>query len=428
MAGLRFFLGLRTTIWGLVALLAFTSAAAAAEKVLHNFGNGYDGIGPQFGNLIFDTAGNLYGVTPTGGSAGDGAVFQMTPNQDGGWTERVIYNFRYGDDGAEPSGGLVMDGTGNLYGTTMYGSSHNCGTVYELMPNGSGGWTEKQLHLFRRNNADGCRPYAGLIFDTQGNLYGTTYEGGSLSLGAAFELSPNGSGGWTERVVHNFGMGTDGTNPAAPLTLDSAGNLYGTTVNSGYAGCSCGTVFEMTPNGDGSWTEKTLHSFGIGGVGGAFPYSPVIFDTQGNLYGTTSSGGTVTCGDEGCGTAYELTPNGDGGWTYKTIHNFGLYNGDGTNPIGGLILDSRGNLFGTTVNGGNFECQFTTNPGCGTVFQLAPNGSGGWAESKLHNFGIVSSDGNQPFSGLILDSTGNLYGTTEYGGGNDDGTVFEVTP
>jgi uncharacterized repeat protein (TIGR03803 family) len=229
--------------------------------------------------------------------------------------ESVLHAFKpRGTDGANPSAGLIFDAAGNLYSTTGLGGTYNVGTVFELTPNGSGGWTEKVLHNFNNNGTDGASPNA-VIFDAAGNLYGTTNQGGDYGAGTVFELTPNGSGGWTEKKLHNFGNGTDGASPNAVI-FDAAGNLYGTTEQGGVY--NAGTVFEMTPNGSGGWTEKKLYSFGINGTDGTYPYVGLIFDTAGNLYGTTNQGG-----DYGAGTAFEMTPNGSGGWTEKKLHNFG---------------------------------------------------------------------------------------------------------
>ncbi|MGB8888000.1 MAG: choice-of-anchor tandem repeat GloVer-containing protein [Candidatus Korobacteraceae bacterium] len=267
------------------------------ETVLHSFGSGTDGTQPLV-SLIFDAAGNLYGTTYEGGIHGAGTVFELSPGQGGGWTEKVLHSFGSGTDGAYPLYGVSLTGSaGNLYGTTYEGGIHGLGTVFELSPSGGGNWTEKVLHSFG-SGADGASPYAELIFDTSGNLYGTTFAGGIHSSGTVFELSPSG-GDWTEKVLHSFGNGTDGTEPFASL-IDAAGNIYGTTIGGGLHGA--GTAFELSPRDDGSWTETELHSFSDGSDGG-YPYAGLIFDRAGNLYGTTWQGGI-----HGAGTAFEITP------------------------------------------------------------------------------------------------------------------------
>src|SRR5664279_5403051 len=206
--------------------------------------------------------------------------------------EQVLHNFNNnGTDGTFPQAGLIVDGAGNLYGTTSEGGTYiscsgGCGTVFELTPNGSGGWTETVLHNFNSNGTDGANPYAGLIFDAAGNLYGTTTTGGTYYVGTVFELSPSQGGGWTEKVLYSFNYnGTDGNYPQASLTIDAAGNLYGTTWAGGPYGYGYGTVFELTPAAGGGWTETVLHNFV--GTDGAAPLAGLIFDAAGNLYGTT---------------------------------------------------------------------------------------------------------------------------------------------
>ena len=393
-----------------VALLATSSWAG--EKVLHSFGTiGSDGQQP-LAVLIFDQAGNLYGTTYAGGTLGLGTVFEMTPDGSGGWTTTVLHNFGQDTDGAKPWAGLTFDAAGNLYGTTYSGGSRNEGAVFKMSPNGSGGWTERVIHNFGISGTDGQNPEAGVIFDGAGNLYGTTYNGGSHSFGVVFEMLPNGSGGWTERVLHNFGASSmDGQNLWAGLIFDSSGNLYGTTYAGGSRGQ--GTVFQMSPNGSGGWTERVIHNFGAAYDGTAPERGSLVRDSAGNLYGITFYGGGFNLG-----TAYKVSPNGSGGWTEAIIHSFGRGH-DGANPYSGLILDGSGNFYGTTGFGGSNTK--------GTVFKISPNGSGGWTESILHNFG-GTGDGIEPVGGVIRDSAGNLYGTTYNGGSNSWGTGYEITP
>jgi uncharacterized repeat protein (TIGR03803 family) len=393
-----------------IAMLFVTGPwAAAQEQVLHSFNhNGMDGIVPD-GGVIFDAAGNVYSTTWAGGTYSGGTVFELTPQGGGGWTEKVLYSFGNGTDGAFLAAGLIFDTAGNLYGTTAGGGTYSKGTVFELTPQGGGGWTEKVLYSFNGNGTDGYAPYSGLVFDGAGNLYGTAYYGGTYSRGTVFELTPQGGGGWTEKVLHSFGNGTDASAPFAGLTFDSAGNLFGTTeVGGASGGCApygCGTVFELTPGGGGTWTEKVVYSFG-NGTDGTIPKAGVIFDAAGNLYGTTYQGGTYNLG-----ALFELTPLRGGTWTEQVLHNFG--NGtDGANPYARLIFDSAGNLYGTTYQGGSY--------GGGTVFRFNAQG-----EVLLQNFS--GTDGAAPVAGLVLDTAGNLYGTTSSGGASNEGAVFEVT-
>jgi len=338
----------------------------------------------------------------------------MTPDGSGGWTEKVLHNFGTASDGRYPEAGLIFDGNGNLYGATGGGGTHTRGTVFELTPDGSGGWTEKVLHNFGSGD-DGAEPNSSLIWDNAGNLYGATGQGGTHGVsggaGTVFEMTPNGDGSWTEKVLHNFGSGMDGLNPKAGLIFDAAGNLYGTTYYGGTH--SSGTVFELTPNGDGSWTEKVLHNFGSG-MDGQYPWAGLIFDAAGNLYGTTADGGSHGRG----GIVFEMSPDGSGGWTEKILHNFNSGK-DGGFPEAGLIFDGNGNLYGTTGAGGSLNW--------GTAFEMTPDGSGGWTEFLLHNFGI-GNDGRSPYSGLVFDNAGHLYGTTNAGSTYGEGMVFEITP
>ena len=340
--------------------------------------------------------------------------------------EKKLYSFGHGSDGTNPQAGLVSDAAGNLYGTTYDGGNNEpccggAGTVFELTPNGDGTWTEKVLYDFIDNGADGTNPVAGLIFDAAGNLYGTTSLGGtygwgqsSYGDGTVFELTPSADGTWTEKVLHSFGNGTDGINPGASLIFDATGDLYGTTTGGGIH--DSGTVFELSPGQGGGWTEKVLHSFNPNGADGASPAGSLIFDAAGNLYGTTSSGGAY-----GAGTAFELTRNQDGNWEEPPrLRHFG-HDLDGLHPYANLIFDAAGNLYGTTWAGGGHNQ--------GTVFELTPVGGGRWSEKQVHDFVYgTGGDGQNPPAALIFDAAGHLYGTTYQGGTYNAGTVFEITP
>jgi uncharacterized repeat protein (TIGR03803 family) len=409
----RPFLGLKIA-FVTVAVALLTDGAMASEKVLHNFGiTNTDGSNP-YSALIFDGSGSLYGTTSSGGAGRGGTVFETSPNGSGGWSTKVLHNFGLVEnDGQQPEAGLIFDGAGNLYGTTEYGGSQGFGTVFELSPNGSGGWTERVLHNFGISSSDGKTCFSALVFDGAGNLYGTTADGGSHGFGTVFEMTPNGGGGWTEHVIHNFGgPPNDGNAPYAGLIFDAAGNLYGTTVGGG--SINGGAVFEMTPNGSGGWTTRVLYSFRPDDGDGEDPYAPVTFDSAGNLYGTTTYGAS-----NDSGIVFELTPNGSGGWTETVLHRFGSSGNDGVNPVAGLIVNAHGNLYGTTQNGGGGLD--------GTVFELTPNGSGGWTERILHNFGF-GFDSESPSAAMVLDSAGNLYGTAYVGGSRGSGTIFEIMP
>jgi len=403
-------------------MLAPSAWAQSKYKVLHQFSSDYpqhyDGLAP-YGGLIFDAAGNLYGTTASGGER-EGTVFKLTPNTDGSWTESVLYGFGFnGGDGSSPMAGPILDAAGNLYGTTYLGGGQGVGTVFDLTPNPDGSWTHTVLHTFYPSQWGdaGIWPYAGLILDAAGNLYGTTVGGGAYGYGVVFELTPNLDGSWTESVLYSFTGGTDGANPYAGLIFDNTGNLYGATVGGGLYGY--GVVFKLKPHANGSWTEKVLHKF-TGGKEGANPYAALVFDIAGNLYGTTVNGGPY-----GYGVAYKLTPNTAGCWTPKILHKF-TGGKDGANPYAALVLDAAGNLYGTTWAGGTH--------GLGVVFKLNLGPDGKWGEHVLHAF--AGQPARNPYAGLVLDRAGNLYGTTatgdtdcsSYWSHQDCGAVFEITP
>jgi uncharacterized repeat protein (TIGR03803 family) len=403
----------------ILAIIILTTAAGAQEKytTLYKFSGGKDGNGP-FSGLVFDKSGNLYGTTFYGGVYGAGTVFELAPKPTGGWTESVLYSFTGGADGANPQPGdaLTIDPAGNLYGAAGSGGSscdipQGCGVIFELSPT-SGGWTESVIHTFT-GGSDGAAPYAGLIFDSAGNLYSTTWNGGNSNCGTGcgvvFKLAPAGDGDWTETVPCTFAnFGSFGANSDAGVILDSAGNLYGVTWYGGEYGW--GVVFKLTANPDGSWTESVLHQF-LGDTDGAHPRAHLIFDSAGNLYGTT--------GNEyasGYGTVFVLAPNSDGTWTKHTLHQF-TGGKDGANPYVGLTFDSAGNLYGTTNNGGEY--------GYGVVFKLTRTSTGGWKFSVLTAFN--DTRGAYPRGDLILDGAGNVYGTTYGDGSKTFGSVFEIT-
>jgi uncharacterized repeat protein (TIGR03803 family) len=421
------FLGAASAALMIVILITLVLApggwAQSKYKTLYKFTGGADGSYPPAG-LIFDAAGNLYGTTAFGGAHNAGTVFELTPNADGGWTESVLYSFTGGKDGWNPEASLIFDSGGSLYGTTIGGGGGSGnGTVFKLMPNPDGSWTESVLHSFQ--GKDGELPDAGVIFDSGGSLYGATTGGGAFGIGTVFKLTPNPDGSWTESVLHSFQGGRDGSYPNfGSLLFDATGNLYGATTSGGKGSCTdflsgCGTIFELTPKPDGTWTEQILHRFS-GGNDGSGPEATLIFDKSGNLYGTTTFGGT-----HGIGNVFELMPNSEGSWTEKVLHQF---KGGAWGSPGGVIFDQAGNLYGTTVTGGNLTiCHGYSILGCGVVFKLAPNSNGGWNETVLHTF--MDHPGAFPYGLPIFDAAGNLYGTTA---GNNFkktfGSVYEIMP
>ena len=332
----------------------------------------------------------------------------------GAWganTENVLYAFQ-GNNDCAAYGSLILDPAGNLYGTTFGGFVVN-GEVYELSPSGSG-WTQTILHTFA-GGSDGRNPVTGLVRDQSGNLYGTTPAGGSSDRGVVYELSPNGSG-WTETVLYAFSGGNDGAIPYSGLILDQAGNLYGATSQGGAGGNGGnGLVFKLT-RGSSGWTESVLYTF-TGGNDGSFPQGNLLFDPAGNLYGTTTQGGVG-----GWGTAFKLTPSA-GGWTETTLHGFTNGN-DGAQPMSGVIRDRSGVLYGTANGGGSGSL--------GVVFQLRPYPTiqsttrAGWMETPIYRF-TGGSDGAGPDTGVIFDQAGNLDGAAG-GGGSGWGVVYQLTP
>jgi uncharacterized repeat protein (TIGR03803 family) len=377
------------------------------ETILYEFQNGTDGSSP-LGGLLMDAGGNLYGTTQFGGSASAGTAFELVSNGSGGYTEKVIYTFQGAADGGGPLSALIMGQSGALYGTASQGGSAGYGTVFELSPNGSGNFTESVLYSFK-GGTDGISPGAALIRDANGNLYSTTGGGGAQNSGTVFELAPNGEGGFSESVLYSFQGRPDGAGPTGALLRDLNGNLYGTTTGGGSA--SAGTVFELKPVGNGNYAESLLYAF-TGGADGALPYGSLIVDEGGNLYGTA-----YNSGDHHNGVVFKLTPIGNGGYTESVLYDF-PYFFDGDGPIGSLIMDAAGNLYGTTDSGGIGES--------GTVFKLAPNGNGGFSEAVLYGFQGAGTDGFYPNTNLIMDSSGNLFGTAQGGGNVGAGIVFEV--
>jgi uncharacterized repeat protein (TIGR03803 family) len=413
----------RTWIWMTVvylfaamAVAAIPSAQAQTFNVLHTFTGGGDGGNPYSG-LTMDQAGNLYGTAYAGGS-GYGTVYRLK-RSGANWILNPLYSFAGGTDGANPEARVIFGPDGLLYGTTLFGGvvgcgPSGCGTVFDLRPTPRTctaalcPWTETVIHRFA-SGADGNYPEFGdLIFDRIGNAYGVTYDGGSGGLGTVFELTPS-EEGWTENVLYNFPSSrNDGIFPGA-VTRDAAGNLYGTTFNGGPS--NNGTVFQLTYSPGVGWKENVLYSFENGSDGG-LPIAGVIFDQSGNLYGATENGGSG-----GGGTVFELTPS-NGNWIYNLLYSFpGGYR---CGPVGNLVRDRAGNLYGTTVCDGANQA--------GSVFELTPSG-GSWTYTSLHDF-TGGGDGAVPTSNLIFDNNGSLYGTAAYGGGLacNCGVVFEIMP
>ena len=360
------------------------------------------------------------------------AAFFGSSSDGDEWTLTSLYDF-FTTDAASPLSSLIQDASGNLYGTADFEGIYDIGAVYELTPNGSGGWKENVIYNFAsgvNNFVNGVYP-SGLTMDTAGNLYGTAGFSGPSEYGSVFELSPLPDGKWQEKDLVDFGGGLD--QPLGGVVFDHAGNLYGTTSRGGSNGL--GAIFELVPGANGQWTEKTIHSFDGYPNDGASPAAGLIMDEAGNFYGTTQKGGnSANCtggGGQavGCGTVFRLSVTANGGWQVQLLYSFKGSTIDGASPVAPLILDSAGNLYGTTRQGGiKAGCsQENGLPTCGTVFELSPNASS-WMESILYEFTNSAGDGAVPVAAVTFDRAGNLWGTTSVGGTVGDGTVFELTP
>jgi uncharacterized repeat protein (TIGR03803 family) len=380
--------------------------------VLYSFQHTRDGRNPNTTREVRDAVGNLYGITAGGGYRkcfnlrGCGVVFKL----DVSGKENVLHRF-HGDQ--EFPDGLVRDGAGNLYGITGSGGTGRgcgpqagCGIVFKLKQKSGGRWTEETLHNFMGGYADGAYPNAILAQDEAGNLYGTTSEGGAAgcNCGIVFKLAPNGN----ETVLYNFAFGPNGARPAAGVIRDAEGNLYGTTYQGGASSqacpVGCGVVFRL----DTAGAETVLHSF-TDAPDGAYPLAALVRDQAGNLYGTTLAGGTARRCEIGCGTVFKVDVTGK----ESMLHRFGNRS-DGAYPVAALVRDQAGNLYGTAPSGGVYHG--------GIVFKIDITGR----ESVLHSFS-GGADGGRPTSGLIQDAAGDLYGAT-IGGTLSFGTLFRLTP
>jgi uncharacterized repeat protein (TIGR03803 family) len=418
-----------------VSLLGFAHLAPAQETILHNF-NGMRGASPGV-SLVADSAGNLYGTTIAGGASGTacngngcGTVFELSPVA-GKWEFKVLHNFGSGTDGQLPNASLILDSSGNLYGDTYQGGTSGFGTVFTLIPQPNGTWREKVLYNFT-GGSDGGYPQAALMLDSSGNIYGTGSGGGLQSAncpfikgcGVVFELIPTSQSRWREKVLYHFGGPPDGWFLLGGVVLDGAGNLFGTSAFGGEF--NSGMVFELSPGASG-WTESIVHSFNVDGTDGAIPAVGLLSDGIGSFYGTTLNGGTSVsgCGGFGCGTAFELRKGAGGNWTETILHSF-TGAADGGEPGAQLVFDSAGNLYSTAIVGGNSSTG-CGGLGCGTVFELKPSTNGSWQLTTLHNFGN-GNDGTVPYGSVIFGINGDLYGTTNQGGSDSLGTAFELTP
>jgi len=379
----------KLTLVSAVLIVALRPAFAQTETVVHSFvtgGKKPDGSLPFLATLLRDKTGKLYGTTQSGGAHNQGSIYRISFNKKGKAVEKLLYSFDY-TDGSEPYGGLIMDKSGTLYGTTVAGGTTGYGTVFKLTKKG----VQTVLHSFGApGSGDGYYPYQGVVMDAAGNLYGTTVQGGTFNWGIVYKISSSG----VYSKVYTFGGAPDGGSPVAGLTIDGSGNLFGTTASGGIYSNS-GTVYEITAAG----AYSKLHDVDIYTGEGSVLWGGVVLDSAGNLYGTTT------------GTVFQLTPGG----VYTVLYTFGSQAGDGSSCYAGLVMDSAGNLYGTTLYGGS--------AGNGTVFEVTGLGS----EKVPYDFG-GTPDGSYPYSALTIDPSGNLYGTSHYGGSAGLGAVFKVVP
>jgi uncharacterized repeat protein (TIGR03803 family) len=383
-----------------VFALAGVAWAASTYKVLYSFKGGADG-GGVFAGVASDDKGNLYGTTTGGGSHGEGTAFELIRNPRGKWSETVLYSFCAQprcSDGASPQSTPVFDASGNLYGATN-------GTSFELSP-GQDGWSFNVIY-----DAGSASGYA---IDRSGKLYGAN--------GGVWELSQGGNE-WSETFLHIFCARQDcrdGDNALAPPALDALGNLYGTTEfgggnNAPECSIGCGVVYQVQALGGGKWKYQVLHRFAAFPNDGLMPQAGVTVDSKGNVYGTTLYAG------ETAGTVFELSPQQDGHWKEAILYDFPNFEKNGGAPVGGVTFDNLGNLYGTASAGGDPNCQ------CGVVFKMTPQANGKWTYTVLHRF--KGSDGYGPGYNLLFDPTyKHLYGTTAAGGSGGYGVVYEITP
>jgi uncharacterized repeat protein (TIGR03803 family) len=400
-------------------------SSSAKYKVLYRFTGGADGHQPAPG-LIQDATGALYGATTFGGGAAAsgggccGTIFRFDPATR---NKTVLYTFLGGSDGQEPSS-PIEDKTGALYGTTYSGGdNNNDGTVYKLTPS-SAGYSESILYRFK-GGIDGANPSSALKANQWGGLFGVTVHGGTNGLGTVFRLTPT-SSGYVETILYSFKGGRDGATPRATILMGAAGDLYGTTLEGGGGQClgiengpaGCGTVYELVRSS--GYAERVLYRF-QGGLDGANPYGGIIADSHGSLYGTTGNGGSFTgcvpdAGGKGCGTAFKLTRT-NRGYAEIILHRFKSVRG-GHGPGGNLVIGSNGQLYGATLVGGEERW--------GTLFALTPT-SKAYQETVLYTFTGLS-DGANPLGSLTIANNGDLVGTTQGGGTSGDGTLFELAP
>lgn len=406
-----------------LAAIAFGTAASApaqTETTIYNFGATGAPAYP-YGGFTLDSGGNLYGTTSSGGANRSGTVYKLAL-VSGAWQETTLYSFTGGADGGSPYAPPIFDAKGNLYGTASIGGAYKAGVIYELTPATGGGWQQTVLYSFT-GGLDGGYSFGNLVFDKTGNLYGSNAEGGpqpncqgdGSGCGVIFELSPSASGKWHLKVLHTFTAGWDGVGPAS-LTFDASGNLFGSAPGA-WGGFEApngpGLVFELTPGTGGPWRDSIVYAF-RGAIDGGLP-SGIIFDAAGNMYGAGADGGILdNCysgyGPIGCGVVFKISPIAGGKWKETTLYAFQAST-DGSQPDGGVVFDN-GKLYGSTFSG--------------AIYELSQAANGDWHDSTAYNFD--GTNGSIPEGTLVVDAEGNLYGMTVYGGENEAGIAFELTP
>lgn len=398
----------------LAVVLAIPSTAQAQTfDVLYNFTGGLDGAGP-WGPLAMDKTGSFYIGTMSGGNNTDSGAASKLKSLSGNWLLQPLYDFNGGiGDGFQPQ--LVVAPNGVVFGATQAGGPANCGMVFQLSPGPTvpptalAPWSKTILHMFA-GGSDGCNPFSAPILDSEGNLYGTTTDSGAPNYaGVVYELVHSGQS-YTEKILYTF-SGPDGSVPAPGLVADSSfTNLYGVTQIGGSQGY--GTVFRLTNTGSG-WTETVLYNF-HNSSDGQQPQAGLAMDASGNLFGASAMGG-----NGGGGTVFELMRSGES-YTYHELYGLQCDYPSCIGPyLGYLTLDSAGNLYGTTLNEGANTY--------GSVFELSPS-SGSYTFTALHDFSLGRDDGGFPNGGVIRDVAGNLYGTAANGGTYDSGVIFRITP
>jgi uncharacterized repeat protein (TIGR03803 family) len=405
----RLSLALASTLILCAAVVTFSNVASAqaSNQLIYSFPtSGDQGYWPTT-QLVY-RSGNFFGATYYGGGTqcNCGVVFELSPAVGGGWNYRALHAFRGSPDGGYPYANIVFDSAGNLYGVTSFGGKYfSRGTAFELSPNGDDSWTYSNLYSFGQTDSDARYP-GGLAIDAAGNLYGVA-GGGANNVGTVFTLVPGAGGTWTESLIYSFLGTTDGFGPNPDLSFDALGNLYGTTYSAGAN--NLGTVFELTRGAGGEWTENTLFNSdsSLGNI------ITSTLDSSGNVYCTTYNNEP-----ENLGAVFEVSPTSGGGWSSSTLHTF-VRTPQGQWPKGTLTVNANGILYGTTQFGG------TNN--LGIVFELQPSAGGTWVFGNLYSFAGGTVDGGNPLEGLTL-VDGSLYGTTVGGGAYSNGTIFKLTP